>query len=50
MTNLIEYMSTEKGKESVDAMVEVIAERFRAYSMHTHSFVAAMAPHFKKEQ
>jgi len=50
MTNLIEYMSTEKGKESVDAMVEVIAERFRAYSMHTHSFVVAMAPHFKKEQ
>lgn len=48
MDNLLEFMTAEKGQESVAAMTDLIAERFRAYSMHTHSFVAAMLPHFRK--
>jgi len=48
MDNLLDFMTAEKGPESITAMTGLIAERFRAYSMHTHSFVAAMMPHFKK--
>ncbi|HSV89151.1 MAG TPA: hypothetical protein VLH61_10970 [Bacteroidales bacterium] len=48
MENLIEYMTTEKGQDSVEDMTKVIAERFRSYSMHTHSFVEAMVPHFNR--
>lgn len=46
MNNLIGYMTAEKGPQSVDAMIDLIAERFKAYSMHTHSFVQAMQPYF----
>ncbi|MEE4177704.1 MAG: hypothetical protein V2I46_09360 [Bacteroides sp.] len=42
LENLIAYMTAEKGPEAVDAMTELIAERFSAYSMHNRSFIRAM--------
>lgn len=42
LENLLEYMTEEKGPESVNAMIDLIAERFSAYSMHNRSFVKEM--------
>jgi hypothetical protein len=42
LDNLLDYMVAEKGPEGIDGMTELIAERFRSYSMHTRSFVTAM--------
>lgn len=42
LNNLVDYMTAEKGPEAVEAMIDLIAERFSAYSMHNRSFVKEM--------
>lgn len=42
LNQLIDLMVAEKGPESIERMTGLIAERFRSYSMHSRSFVAAM--------
>ncbi len=42
LDNLLDVMIAANGKESIDKMTEVVAERFSAYSMHMRSFVNFM--------
>jgi hypothetical protein len=42
LDDLLDLIVEEKGMNAVDELTDMIAERFRALSMHTHSFVQYM--------